>query len=69
MSNNTPRNLVISDKTTYTIRLFIAGHDSPVAIYKGVEEYHTRPDCGTVTFRRASGQREETDMYFEAIQE
>jgi len=29
----------------------------------------TRPDCGTVVFKRASGQRDETDMYFEAIQE
>ena len=69
MSNNTPRNLVITDTTTYTILLYQGGVPSPVSVYKGCSEYHTRPDCNTLVFKSAGGHRVETNMLFEAVQE
>lgn len=69
MSDNTPSNLVISDKTKYTINLFVQGSDVAIKAYRGCTVYYTRSDCGTVVFKRADGQRIETNMYFEAIQE
>ena len=51
---------------TYTIRLFLPGSETPVAVYMGCTGYRTKPEHGTIVITRASGQETETDLYFEA---
>ena len=51
---------------TYTIRLFNDGCDTPVAIYRGVTEYHTREEGRVLIFTRANGSEDRTNMRWHA---
>lgn len=54
---------------TFTIRLFLPGNDTAVAIYKGCKEFHTKDDGRQLVFIRASGRESFSNLYFEAVEE